>query len=312
MRYVVGNMELELVPDWAKLPDGWEFRDVCGIATDEDDNVYILNRSEHPVIVLSRDGQCLRSWGEGYFTRAHGARRALDGSLFCTDDFANVVAKFSLEGELLMQLGEKHESSDTGYRESWHSWQALGTIERGAPPFNRPTGVAEGPDGDIYISDGYGNARVHRFDSAGNLKQSWGEPGGHPGQFRLPHDIAVDSRGRVLVADRENSRIQLFDLNGTYLEEWNDFLLRPMSISFDKDGHVYVAELAMRVSVLSPDGKLLGRWGNGDEDKDSALFHGPHAIAIDSREDVYVGDVALTHSGVDRGSNTIRKFRRVG
>ena len=85
-----------------------------------------------------------------------------------------------------------------------------------------------------------------------------------------------------------------------------------MSISFDKDGHVYVAELAMRVSVLSPDGKLLGRWGNGDEDKDSALFHGPHAIAIDSREDVYVGDVALTHSGVDRGSNTIRKFRRVG
>ncbi|MFC2009016.1 peptidyl-alpha-hydroxyglycine alpha-amidating lyase family protein [Chloroflexota bacterium] len=312
MRYVVGNMELELVQDWARLPEGWSFKDVCGIATDEDDNVYILNRSEHPIIVLSREGQCVGSWGEGYFTRVHGARRALDGSLFCTDDFANVVAKFSLKGELLMQLGEKGKASDTGYHQAWDSWQRLATIERGGPPFNRPTGVAESSDGDIYISDGYGNARVHRFDAAGNLKQSWGQPGGGPSQFRLPHDIAVDSRDRVLVADRENSRIQLFDLDGKYLEEWNDFLLRPMSISFDKDWNVYIAELAMRVSVLSPDGKLLGRWGNRDEDKDSALFHGPHAIAVDSHGDVYVGDVAVTHCGFDRGSNTIRKFRRVG
>ena len=311
MRYVVGDMELELVKDWAKLPDGWEFKDVCGIAIDEDNNVYILNRSEHPVIVLNREGECLRSWGEGYFARAHGARRALDGSLFCTDDIANVVAKFSLDGDLLMQMGKKGESSHTGYQHAWDLWQAVGTVTHAGPPFNRPTGVAEGPDGDIYVSDGYGNACVHRFDSKGDLKYSWGEPGGRPGQFRLPHDIALDSKGRLLVADRENSRVQLFDTEGKYLEEWND-VIRPTGINFDSVGNVYISELAMRVAVFTPDGNLLGRWGNTTIDQDSALFHAPHAIALDSRGDVYVGDVAFTHAGVNRGANTIRKFKRVG
>ena len=99
---------------------------------------------------------------------------------------------------------------------------------------------------------------------------------------------------------------------GKYLEEWNHPLLRPTAIAFDNDGHVFIPELAMRVSVFSLDGQLLGRWGNGTEDMTSALFHGPHAVAVDSHGAVYVGDVALTHCGMNRGSNTIRKFKRVG
>jgi DNA-binding beta-propeller fold protein YncE len=310
MRFHAGDIELELVQDWAKLPEGWSFRDVCGIATDEHDNVYVLNRSEHPVIVLTREGQFVESWGHGFFSRAHGARRASDGSLFCTDDISHVVAKFSLRGELLMQIGEKGLSSDTGYQQAWDLWQGIGSITRGGPPFNRPTGITEGPDGDIYVSDGYGNARIHRFDSEGHLKYSWGEPGGRPGQFRLPHDIALDSRDRLLVADRENSRIQLFDTDGKYLDQWNN-VVRPTGISFDDSGNVFVSELAMRVSIFTPDGELLGSWGNTTLDRDSAMFHAPHAIAIDSHGDVYVGDVAYTHAKVDRGANTIRKFRRV-
>ncbi len=310
MRFHVAGIELELVEDWAKLPDGWTFRDVCGIATDEADNVYVLNRSEHPVVVLDREGHVVGSWGHGFFSRAHGARRARDGSLFCTDDVSNVVAKFTLGGELLMQIGEKGESSDTGYQAAWDLWQGVGSITHGGPPFNRPTGITEGMDGDIYVSDGYGNARIHRFDSQGHLKYSWGEPGGRPGEFRLPHDIALDSMDRLLVADRENSRIQVFDIDGNYLEQWND-VVRPTGISFDANNNVFVSELAMRVSVFSPDGELLGRWGNTTADRESALFHAPHAIAIDSRGDIYVGDVAYTHAKVDRGANTIRKFHRL-
>ena len=310
MRYGEGKLQYELMPDWAGLPQGWSMPDVCGLAVDQEDNVYILNRSEHPIIVLDREGRFLRSWGEGFFSRAHGSCIAPDGTVFCTDDFSHVVSKFSLSGELLMMMGTRGQGSDTGYVRAWDLWQGLGFIVRGGPPFNRPTGVAVTASGDIFVTDGYGNARVHRFDSSGRLQLSWGEPGGGPGQFRLPHDIAIDAKGRLLVADRENNRLQLFDQTGAFLEQWTD-VVRPAGICIDAEGLVYVSELAMRVSTFSSDGELLTRWGNRGADIETALFHGPHTIAVDSSGDVYVGDVAMTLARVDKGANTIQKFRRV-
>ncbi len=310
MRYGSGRFQYELVPGWAQVPDGWSFVDIGGIAIDGEDNVYVLSRSEYPVLVFNSDGRMLRHWGEEFFRRAHGARLAPDGSLFCTDDGDHFVAQFSPKGEHIMTLGTSGMPSDTGYRHTWDVFQSTSTIAYAGPPFNRPTGAAITSNGDIFISDGYGNCRIHRFDAAGTLQHSWGAPGGEPGHFRLPHDIALDRMGRLLVADRENSRIQLFDHTGMLLGIWHD-VIRPTGIGIDADGLIYVSELCLRISVFNPDGELLVRWGNSSTDRDQALFLAPHTVAIDSHGDVYVGEVSKTHAGTDRGADTIHKFRRI-
>ena len=310
MRYGNGDFQYELIDRWARVPEGWSFVDVGGIGIDADDNVYVLNRSESPVKVFTRDGEPLRDWGAGFFLRAHGCRIVADGSVFCTDDGNHVVAKFTPQGELLLLLGEKGKASDTGYTRTWEVWQSTSTIARGGPPFNRPTGVTVNSSGDIFVSDGYGNSRVHRFSPKGALKASWGEPGGEPGRFRLPHDVVLDSKERLVVADRENSRLQIFDQDGNLLEIWHD-VIRPTGLFVDAHGYVYVSEMALRVSVFDPDGRLVTRWGNPSPVRDEALFLGPHAVAVDSHGDVYVGEVSKTYAGTDKGARTIQKFARV-
>ena len=309
MTYGAGKYTYELVDGWAKLPEGWSFLDVGGVAVDSQDRVYVLNRSDHPVMVFDREGNLLDSWGEGFFKRAHGSCITPDGFLYCTDDDNHTVSKFTLDGKLLTVLGNKDRPSDTGYVRTFDLWASLSTIKRGAPPFNRPTGVALAPAGEIYVSDGYGNARVHKFASDGTLLFSWGEPGGSPGQFRLPHVIWMDKHERVWIADRENHRIQIFSARGGFLEQWTD-LIRPTGIFIDDEEIVYVSELCQRVSIFTIDGKLLARWGSEAVDKESALFLAPHTIAVDSRGDIYVGEVSKTHGGVDRGPRALQKFAR--
>jgi len=163
--------------------------------------------------------------------------------------------------------------------------------------------------GEIYVSDGYGNARVHKFSPDGILLFSWGEPGPAPAQFRLPHSIQVDKQDRVWVPDRENSRIQIFNANGEFLTQWTD-LIRPTDIFIDDEDVVYVSELCKRISIFTISGKLLSRWGNESHDVNDPLFVAPHAIAVDSRGDLYIGEVAMTYGRVDRGSRTIQKFAR--
>jgi DNA-binding beta-propeller fold protein YncE len=168
-------------------------------------------------MVFDREGNLLTSWGEGLFKRAHGSRIGRDGSVYCTDDSNHTVFKFTPEGKLLLMLGNKDHPSDTGYVQQGGLYESLATIKRGGPPFNRPTGVALSSSGEIYVSDGYGNSRVHKFTPAGTLLFSWGEPGIAPGQFRLPHSVWVDKQERVWVCDRENNRIQIFDARGEFL-----------------------------------------------------------------------------------------------
>jgi len=309
MSYGAGKYTYELVDGWAKLPEGWSFFDVGGISIDDQDKVYVLNRSDHPIMIFDREGNLLNSWGEGFFNRAHGSCIGPDGSLWCTDDRNHIAAKFTPEGKLLMTLGTKGQASDTGYFRTFDYWESLARIQRGAPPFNRPTGVTVTPSGEIYIADGYGNARIHKFTADGKLLFSWGEPGGAPGQFRLPHSIWLDKKGRIWIPDRENSRIQIFNSQGEFITEWTD-VIRPTGVSIDDEEIVYVSELCLRVSIFTIDGKLLARWGNEGKDKETALFHAPHAIAVDSRGDLYVGEVSMTSAGVDKGSRTIQKFAR--
>src|SRR5262245_6307445 len=199
---------------WAKLPSDWRWNEVAAVAVDSRDRVFVFHRGEHPVIVFERDGTFLTSWGEGLFARPHGLTIGPDDSVYCSDDLGHTVRKFTPDGRLLMTLGTG-QPSDTGATSMDYR-----TVQRAGPPFHYPTNLAICADGDLYLSAGYGNARVHKFSPDGCLLCAWGEPGAGPGQFHLPHGIAVDPRGTVYVADRENSRVQLFSPEGEYLAEW--------------------------------------------------------------------------------------------
>ncbi len=305
MAYGTGKYTYELVDGWAKCPAGWSFIDVCGLSIDSQDRVYILSRSAHPVAVFDREGNLLTSWGEGFFKRAHGTCVGPDGSVYCTDDGNHTVSKFTPDGKLLLTLGNKDQPSDTGYVRK----EGLATIKRGGPPFNRPTGVALSSSGEIYVSDGYRNARVHKFTPDGTLLFSWGEPGNAPGQFRTPHSIWVDKRERVWVADRENNRVQIFDARGEFLSQWTDLSL-PTDIFIDDEETVYISELSRRVSIFTINSKLLARWDSQGQVKETDLFLAPHTIAVDSKGDLYVGEVSWAHDRIDRGSRTVLKFAR--
>ena len=333
-----GDYRYTLVEGWEQLPSGWAHLDVAGVATDSEDRVYLYTRGAPRVIVYDRDGRFLTSWGEDQFRdrpegSAHGITVGPDGAVWCVDDGNHTVKKFSPDGELLLTLGTPGVPSDTGYvgpQPGISGSTLLDSITHGGPPFNRPTNLAFGPNGHFYVSDGYGNARVHRFAPDGELVHSWGEPGPGPGQFNLPHGIAVHPDGRVFVADRENDRIQIFSPDGEYLDEWLD-TQRPTQLQIGSDGVVHVAELWRRVgeasqrlgraevdyparlSVLAPDGKVLSRWG-GPNPCDPGMLCAPHSLALDSRGDLYVGEVTYTFA-VSRGvappdCHTFQKFAR--
>lgn len=319
-----GGLEYSVVEGWEQIPRGYMHRDVAGVAVDGEDRVYLICRGDHPVMVYDRNGNFLRSWGEGEFTyRTHGISVGPNGTIFCTDDGNHTVRQFTPEGRLLMTLGTMNTPSDSGY-----DGKNLDTIKRGAGPFNRPTNIAVGPKGDLYVSDGYGNARVHQFSPTGQLKRSWGSPGHGPGEFHLPHGIAVSSDGRVFVCDRESDRIQIFSPDGEYLEEWTD-TQRPTHLVFDAHGRAYVTELwwhegdksythgpitkarHARVSIFDRDGTLLARWGT-PEATAAGSFAAPHGLALDSCGDLYVSEVTWTFA-VSRGKapadcHTFQKF----
>jgi DNA-binding beta-propeller fold protein YncE len=319
MAYGKGKYTYELL-DWqAKFPDGWTPVEVNGLAIDSQDRLYAFNTGEYPVTVFDRDGNLLSTWGQGDFGHNHGALIGPDNCIYYADDGNHTVSKYTLDGKLLMTLGEKDKPSDTGF--SWVDengkrrdfMEALTSTKRGGPPFNAPTGVALSPSGEIYVSDGYGNARVHKFTPDGKLLFSWGEPGHGPGQFIVPHAVAVDKNGRVLVADRHNNRIQIFDDQGKYLTEWGDLIL-PTDIFIDQDQVVYVSELHPRLSIFDLDGKLLARWGNEGRTKEDPLFVTLHSVVVDSRGDIYVAEVMGIYQGdpfLDtRKTRMIQKFAR--
>ena len=268
-----GTHQYTVQEDWWTLPEGWEFGWIPAVAVDSQDRIYVYSRSEHPMVVFDRDGNFIDAWGDDILKDAHGIFIDADDNIYCTERDTHVMRKFTTEGELLMTLGTPDEPGAEG------------------EPFNKPTDFALGPDGEMYISDGYGNARVHKYSPDGELIKSWGQPGTGPGEFDLPHCVRVDPRNRLMVADRENNRIQFFTLDGEYIEEWGD-LLQPDTIYIDDDDLVYIAELGQRISIMTLDGEVISQWGSERGSTVPGEFLAcPHGIWLDSQGDIYVGEV---------------------
>lgn len=286
-----GDFRYRPAPNWETLPPGYKWREVAAVAVDGSDNVYVFNRGEHPMMVFDSDGNFIKSWGEGVFTRAHGVSLGPDDTLYCSDDGDHTVRQCTLDGKVLMTLGVPGEPAPLF----------------SGDPFNRCTHTALDPKtGDIYVSDGYGNSRVHKYSPDGKLLFSWGAPGTDPGEFSIAHNIVTDSDGYVYVADRENHRIQIFDSNGRFEEQWPN-VHRPCARYISREQHIYVGELGWgmsvqrnvpnigpRVSALDRRGNTLARLGSG-YGLGEGQFISPHGICIDSANSIYVGEVAHTN-----------------
>ena len=281
-----GKYTYRVNEEWQRPPAGLEVR-ACAVSVDSQGRVYCFNRNpEHPVVIFDRDGNFLSSWGAGLFTFPHAIRIVRENGqdvVWLCDEHHQTFQKFTTDGKVLQTIGEKGARSDTGVPNDDFSSAAWKKVTHGGGPFNLPTDIAFAPDGSVFMTDGYGNARVHKFSADAQYLFSWGEPGTAPGQFNLPHGVWIDRRGRVLVADRENDRVQVFDQNGKLLSVWSTELIGPAFFYVDDDDIVYIPEHnGGRISILTLDGERLARWGDGP------VHRSCHGIWVDSHSDLYV------------------------
>lgn len=287
-----------VVPDWPRLPDRLVLGQVAGVDVDSSGNVFVFHRAERVwdgeeielemiaspvVLILDQDtGEVIDQWGTETFVMPHGLTIDDEDNLWLTDVGLHQVFKYDSDGNLLMALGER------------------GVPGEDAARFNMPTDVAVAPDGTFYISDGYRNSRVTKFSSEGEYVTSWGVKGSNPGQFDVPHSIALDLQGQVYVADRGNARIQIFDENGRFIREWKEPSLgRPWAVRIDATGNMFVVDGGdqnefwpdrARVLKLDATGTILASFGSYG--KGPGQFIWPHTIAVGPDGALYVGEVA--------------------
>lgn len=295
-----GNHRYEVNEDWARLPDGWH-APMAAVTVDSQDRVYGFNRGQRGVVVFDKQGNYLYDWGETGFSFPHAIYADGQDNIWIVDRNDQQALKYTPQGELLMTIGEKGYRSDTGADPADFGSSGYTQVTRGGEPFNMPAGIAVAPSGDIFIADGYANARVHKFDADGALLKSWGEPGDGPGEFMLPHGACVDNRGNVLIADRENDRVQVFTQDGEFVAQWPTKLIGPAVVWQDADSVYYVAEHnGGYFSILNADGELLARWGD-------AKYRSCHGAAGDSEGSIYF---VQPTSGEGSGGRRIVKYTR--
>jgi DNA-binding beta-propeller fold protein YncE len=275
----LASNQFEPVPGFLKLPDDITLGACSAVAVNSREELYVFHRGAQPILCFNADGRFLRSWGDGLIGSAHGLRIASNDDIWVTDIEHHLVFKFNEAGKLLL---------------------ALGTSDRpgaGREQFNKPTDVAFGPNGEVFVSDGYGNSRVVKFDRHGKFLSTWGTAGDQTGEFDLPHSIVVDAERQVLVGDRENNRIQVFDLNGRHLETWSGFA--PYGIAIDSSQRVFIADgRAHQILRLNSKGQIVAR--QGTQGPGAGQFILPHMLAVDGGGNLYVAEV---------GGRRVQKFR---
>ncbi len=282
MIYGTGSYRFRVIEGWGCGPGAPTFGMTPSLAVDSRDQVVAFRRTPDPcVLVFDRAGQFLKSWGAGVFAEPHAIWVSASDRVYCTDREDHTVREFSSDGQLLRTFGQPHHIGAPG------------------EPFNKPAKAIVLPDGNMWVADGYGQQRVHHFAPDGRLLRSWGEKGAGAGQLIFPHGVAIDHRGRVLIADREpNHRVSIFDQEGRPLDSW-DGLLQPMDIALDGAGNIFVGEAHQRISIFSPDGTLLARFGEKGEAAGQFMSF-IHGIWVDTHGDLYVAD-----------ERRVQKFERI-
>jgi hypothetical protein len=280
-----------LVPGWGQLPNGATWGEVPGMAIDATGRLFAFHRAQPPVVEMDADGRILKMWGEGMFAWPHGIRVDRFGFLWITDGLAREgkgqqVFKYSRDGQLLMTLGTK------------------GVRGEGPDTFGGPCDVAVSASGDIFVADGHQNARIVKFSKDGAFIKAWGRKGSGPGELNVPHTLVIDSRGRVLVGDRSNNRIQIFDQDGNYLDQWTQFGT-PSGMFITPDDTLYVVDYNVQKGVFvgsARDGAVRYRI-------DDAVAEG---VAVDKDGNIYVGETVpgTTLTG-QAGGHIVRKLARI-
>ena len=279
-------------PNWPQRPAGVEWGQTTGLAVDDKDQIWVHTRANPPVQVYDAAGKYVRGWGEGIIGSAHYLKIGPQGNIWMADVKDHVVRQFTPEGKLLKTLGTPGEPGDD---------------ER---HLSRPTDMAITPDGQVFVSDGYGNSRVVHFDRKGKFVKAWGKAGTGPGEFNLVHGIVVDSNGRLYVADRSNVRIQVFDQSGKFIEQWLNLLV-PWGLTITKDDEIWTCGSSPMAHEetdamlgcppkdqvfmkLSTTGKLLQLWTvpkGEDGQEQPGEVNWLHAIAVDSKGNIYTCDI---------------------
>ena len=264
-----------VVENWAQLPNGWNFGECSGVDVDKNDNVWVFNRGAHPVMQFDKNGKLLQAWTEVPVKSSHGIRVDADGNIWTIDVEAHRIVKFTPQGKVMMMIGGvggapgKEDSKDA---------------------FNRPTDVIFAPNGDFFISDGYVNSRVIKFTKDGDYLTQWGKKGTNDGEFNLVHDVALDSHGRLYVADRNNQRVQVFDQTGQFIAKWTD-LGSPWGLYYvGRENALYMCDgLNDRILKLNTDGQIQGVLGSHGKIPGKLDF--PHNLAVDSTGAIYVAEI---------------------
>lgn len=267
------GQEYRLEEGWPQLPAGMEWGGVISVDMDADGNIVVFRRAEPPILKFDSSGKMLAGMAEGVIVRAHGFDIDDEGFLWATDQRGHQVIKFTPEGDVVMTLGKKEVAGE------------------GVDTFNGPCDVTVASNGDVFIADGHGNARVAKFSKDGKFLNAWGVSGDGPGQFNVPHSIALDSQGRVFVADRSNNRIQIFDQDGHYLDSYTNFGA-PSGIFISDDDTMYVADSGKGIFV-----------GSAKDGSVTTLIEGtePEGVTVDAAGNVYAAEP---------GGEILKKFAR--
>lgn len=271
----VPTLPHRLVPDWAQLPPGWSLGEASGVSVDSSDHVWVFNRGPHPVIEFDKTGKFIQAWKEAPVVSAHGIKVDPEGNVWLVDVKGHAVIKCDRTGRVKMVItnaGRTPGGNDDLYA------------------FNQPTGLSFLPNGDFYVSDGYGNSRVIQYTRNGEYVRRWGRKGTGDGEFDLVHDVVAGPDGRVYVADRTNERIQVFDRQGKFLAAWSG-LGAPWGLAFaEKEKALYMCDgKNNRVVKVGLDGKVLGTLGSFG--KGPGRFDFAHHMAIDSEGALYVVEI---------------------